>query len=699
MQAYFGDPVSERSSHAEKVKETLKESVDIWGHGYPNRMAEGEQRTELRMFQRRERKRDDDKTHNRDTSRPSSKSWKDYDASDRNFGRDDARWSGGSSYEVSKKPKDSMERPDKSWRERDSSEKRHKDGFHRERDDHGVNSSWHKSKGLHDRERNEYSHQNRDHRDRGDPSHPTHKDWKAKGYPRDKDYERGDRVHDSKDGSHKSRSVNANADAPERHSSHQVYTSKSDRSSHNHDCESPSHHRHLSSGRSSQVDQAHVENSSWNKNSSHHSSRGPDKSVDASNAVPGGDSRSIPKLKLKVGGITHTLNSEGRRQSEGGDSVARTSHQSGTSHKKRMSSAPEPNRRRQRLILQDDSDEDDDIPSSGKERTHASDEDGFLAYLAEEPVYHRGSGGIAHEGNQLSQGVRKSSRVPKKRVFDGDDDVEAEPKKKRKKKAELDSDEDLYRIEEDELEHGFAEEEEEELEMANDKMKLNKRRRKSLDVDLSVNDDRRVGLGAGKLGIPGESKGGVPLTARQRALQSSKEGLADVNSSFVEFPEGLTHSAPKKPKEVLTAAERQLKKEEAAQKRRQQVEKAAKEIQAVAIQKILCQDSQRKKREGKLQKQREEMEQEKKAAANAPASNSIRWVLGPNGNLVSFSQDLELPKIFSGPLSYPGERERCAGPSCTNAYKYRDSKTLLPLCSLQCYRAVQKKPSEPGLAH
>lgn len=32
-------------------------------------------------------------------------------------------------------------------------------------------------------------------------------------------------------------------------------------------------------------------------------------------------------------------------------------------------------------------------------------------------------------------------------------------------------------------------------------------------------------------------------------------------------------------------------------------------LQATAIQKILCQDSQRKKREGKLQKQREEMEQ------------------------------------------------------------------------------------------
>ena len=40
-------------------------------------------------------------------------------------------------------------------------------------------------------------------------------------------------------------------------------------------------------------------------------------------------------------------------------------------------------------------------------------------------------------------------------------------------------------------------------------------------------------------------------------------------------------------------------------------------------------------------------------------------------------------------VSYPPAREKCAGPSCNNAYKYRDSKTRLPLCSLQCYKAVQ----------
>jgi hypothetical protein len=41
--------------------------------------------------------------------------------------------------------------------------------------------------------------------------------------------------------------------------------------------------------------------------------------------------------------------------------------------------------------------------------------------------------------------------------------------------------------------------------------------------------------------------------------------------------------------------------------------------------------------------------------------------------------------------SYPPPREKCAGPSCTNPYKYRDSKSKLPLCSLQCYKAIQQQ--------
>lgn len=54
-----------------------------------------------------------------------------------------------------------------------------------------------------------------------------------------------------------------------------------------------------------------------------------------------------------------------------------------------------------------------------------------------------------------------------------------------------------------------------------------------------------------------------------------------------------------------------------------------------------------------------------------------------------FSLHLLMTISFDNGFSYPPPREKCAGPSCSNPYKYRDSKSKLPLCSLQCYKAVQ----------
>ena len=128
------------------------------------------------------------------------------------------------------------------------------------------------------------------------------------------------------------------------------------------------------------------------------------------------------------------------------------------------------------------------------------------------------------------------------------------------------------------------------------------------------------------------------------------------------------------------------KKAEAAQRRRMQVEKATKESEAEAIRKILGLDSDKKKEE---RKQKELEEKERAARAQNLTASTIRWVMGPTGTVVSFPDDVGLPSIFnSKPCSYPPPREKCAGPSCTNAYRYRDSKLKLPLCSLKCYRAV-----------
>ncbi|KAI9196968.1 hypothetical protein LWI28_028633 [Acer negundo] len=174
-------------------------------------------------------------------------------------------------------------------------------------------------------------------------------------------------------------------------------------------------------------------------------------------------------------------------------------------------------------------------------------------------------------------------------------------------------------------------------------------------------------------------------TTRNRALQSGKEFLSGSGASFIEFPNGLPPAPSKRQKEKLSEVEQQLKKSEAALRRRMQSEKAAREAEAEAIRKILG-DSGRKKKEEKLKKQRDEMAQGK---SDTLASNTVRWVFGPGGTVVIFSEDIGLPNIFNpAPCSYPPPREKCAGPNCTNAYRYRDSKSKLPLCSLQCYRAI-----------
>ncbi|OIW12998.1 hypothetical protein TanjilG_15447 [Lupinus angustifolius] len=302
-----------------------------------------------------------------------------------------------------------------------------------------------------------------------------------------------------------------------------------------------------------------------------------------------------------------------------------------------------------------------------------------------------------------TESVWKSKRVPKRRVLDGelsddDDEIryleklktsrvsamyrdEEKLSKKHKKlssvsymenasssrsgrdgKTRLRSD----RVHED---NDYEEEEESGSDGELEDRKKKKQRKESVDVMMDTKREKN-------------------LMTRQRALQSSK----DASASLIEFPNGLPPPPPRKQKEKLTEVEQQLKKAEAAQRRRMQAEKAARESEAEAIRKILGQDSNRKKQEDKMKKRREELAQEKAANALKLAPNTIRYVMGPSGTTVTFPEEMGLPSIFnSKPCSYPPPREICAGPSCTNPYKYRHSKSKLPLCSLQCYKAVQGK--------
>lgn len=745
------------SFSGEKSRDTHTQGDHFKGYTSSDKMGDGESRSEWKMFQRREKRRDNEWSHDRHSNWSSKKNWKESDGvTEKNSGKDETRRAGSPEYERMKK----LER---TWKER-GPEKGYKDSGYRDKSDYHSKSSSQRDRGSYpsrdwvhrDRDdysskdrgyryRGEYSSKDRDYRYRDDRFHSSHKDWGSREYSRDRDYQKPRRAPDSRD-SWKSRDGADRGDSFEKHPSQQSQNGSAVTGvahgslSQNGSCVSmggnaslmnchggqpndgnaslgSSHSGQPHNGNASSLyshgSSVQVGSTTMGNSASLHERKSSDRVSDYPIEKIGIDARPPTKLKLKVGGVTHTIHSDGRRQSEGG----RTSPQRSGVHLKKPTptSAPEPiNKRRQRLILQENSDDDDgDTLPSAKEQIQAPENDGFLSYLAHEPRYYKGKAvskegslmnmsrqvslGLKDNANQPLQGVRKSSRIPKKRVLDGEWDEEVEPKSRRRKKVEIDSDEDLYHIDDEEDDDTIDEADDEVENVGEDKTKIKRgRRRKRVDTEMVGGDGKKGGAGDAKLEVPGDNR---MLTARQRALQSNKEGgLAEVGPSLIEFPDGLTQSVPKKQKENLTAAERQLKKEEAARKRRQQVEKTAKEIQAVAMQKILSQDSQRKKREVKLQKQREEMEQEKKAAAMAPASNSIRWILGPTGNIVSFSQDLELPSIFSGPCSYPPARERCAGPSCNNAYRYRDSKTLLPLCSLQCYRAVQK-PAEATLAH
>jgi len=116
-------------------------------------------------------------------------------------------------------------------------------------------------------------------------------------------------------------------------------------------------------------------------------------------------------------------------------------------------------------------------------------------------------------------------------------------------------------------------------------------------------------------------------------------------------------------------------------------------------------------------------------AAIKVSTRNSRLTMSPQGTVVTFSEDIGLPSIFQMgtngysfatqslnikeysisniwyalktcvsatmmfwifQLSSP-PREKCAGPNCTNEYKYRDSRSKPPLCSLGCYRALHEK--------
>ncbi|XP_062214217.1 uncharacterized protein LOC133915174 [Phragmites australis] len=380
--------------------------------------------------------------------------------------------------------------------------------------------------------------------------------------------------------------------------------------------------------------------------------------------VPG--EHKLRKVKLKVGGITRTIHTKTIQEvADGGTPV--TSDGSFHRHKQKDSGGPTNKETNGNRIEGKHGDRHDISPSSDlvrkskrvpKKRTldgDSDDEDGELRYLEKlrgakvAPEYPITTGHVAYD-DSLDDGlkIKKLSKVSKNKStpYEVDEDfrVSRSSRDGRKKLKLGDSNE-------------FIEEEEPEMDENNSF--------KEVDSPSDV-----------KIETPG-------LTTRQRALQ----GRGGNGECLIEFPDGLPPASSRKHKEKLSEVEIQAKKAEAAQRRKMQVEKAEKEQQAEAMRKILGIDSEKKKEE---KKQKEREEKEKQARLEEYRKNCIQTVMGPEGTVVTFPESMGLPSIFnSKPISYPPPREKCAGPSCTSPYKYRDSKTKLPLCSLKCYKAVQ----------
>ncbi|CAN6990100.1 hypothetical protein IGI04_002357 [Brassica rapa subsp. trilocularis] len=303
----------------------------------------------------------------------------------------------------------------------------------------------------------------------------------------------------------------------------------------------------------------------------------------------------------------------------------------------------------------------------------------------------------ADSGKTNTYPVRKSNRISKRRVLDDDDDEEIQFVRKVKMGKVVSAEEDVDEDEERNRKHKklskVMKQNVEYPRGVGTSDKKDKSGKASFDDDDDYVKDEEEGLSDAEVEV--ESKSG--RARRRESLSEVKTEMTVTtrrrsghSGNLIEFPGGLPPAPPRKRKEDGLEVDQQLKKAEAAQRRKLQVEKAARESEAEAIRKILGQDSSRKKKEDKIKKQQQDKAKEKAAESIARRSDTVKWVMGPSGTIVTFPEELGLPSIFnSRPQSYPPPRERCAGPECTNPYKYRDSQSNLPLCSLQCYKAMK----------
>uniref|UniRef100_M4FAP6 INO80 complex subunit B-like conserved region domain-containing protein n=1 Tax=Brassica campestris TaxID=3711 RepID=M4FAP6_BRACM len=260
----------------------------------------------------------------------------------------------------------------------------------------------------------------------------------------------------------------------------------------------------------------------------------------------------------------------------------------------------------------------------------------------------------ADSGKTNTYPVRKSNRISKRRVLDDDDDEEIQFVRTVKMGKVVGAEEDVDEDEERNRKHKklskVMKQNVEYPRGVGTSDKKDKSGKASFDDDDDYVKDEEEGLSDAEVEV--ESKSG--RARRRESLSEVKTEMTVTtrrrsghSGNLIEFPGGLPPAPPRKRKEDGLEVDQQLKKAEAAQRRKLQVEKAARESEAEAIRKILGQDSSRKKKEDKIKKQQQDKAKEKAAEWIARRSDTVKWVMGPSGTIVTFPEELGLPSIFN----------------------------------------------------
>ncbi|KAJ9187882.1 hypothetical protein P3X46_003296 [Hevea brasiliensis] len=291
----------------------------------------------------------------------------------------------------------------------------------------------------------------------------------------------------------------------------------------------------------------------------------------------------VKKVKLKVGGVTHTIHANSPTD---GASSAKNSRCSQTSRSQQKQNF-------QGNLVEEHSNLDKRTGLQGVPWKGLS-AGGFC--LGKDSTFMGKLKNTSGKQGERAEPVRKSKRVPKRRVLDGeigedyeDDEIRyleklrtpkiageykdnEEFSKKQRKLSSMDKMGASKLVKDgkkkctlDRASEDTDYEEEDDLASEGEHEGNTKKKQKKESIDTLMDGKREM-----------------TLTTRQRALQSSKDGSTP-GANLIEFPNGLPPAAPRKQKEKLSEVEQQLKKAEAAQRRRMQVEKAARESEVSLI--------------------------------------------------------------------------------------------------------------------